>query len=37
VALVAELLADGAGPLYHEAARDDLGALVEQAANGLIC
>ena len=36
VALVAELLADGAGPLYHEAARDDLGALVEQAANGLI-
>ena len=36
VALVAELLADGAGPLYHEAARDDLGALVEQAANALI-
>ena len=35
VALVAELLADGAGPLYHEAARDDLGALVEQAANAL--
>ena len=35
VAMVAELLADGAGPLYNEAARDDLGALAERAANAL--
>ena len=35
VAMVAELLADGAGPLYHEAARDDLGALAERAATAL--
>ena len=32
VAMVARLLADGAGPLYREAARDDLGALAERAA-----
>jgi hypothetical protein len=35
VAMVARLLADGAGPLYREAARDDLGALAEQAAAAL--
>jgi hypothetical protein len=35
VAMVAELLADGAGPLYHEAARDDLGTLAERAARAL--
>ena len=35
VALVAELLADGTGPLYYEAAREDLDALAERAANAL--
>jgi hypothetical protein len=35
VAMVAELLADGAGPLYHEAARDDLGVMLERAAAAL--
>ena len=35
VAMVARLLADGTGPLYREAARDDLGAMLERAANGL--
>ena len=35
VAMVAEWLADGAGPLYNEAARDDLGALAERAATAL--
>jgi hypothetical protein len=35
VALVAQLLADGTGPLYREAARDDLGALAGRAANAL--
>ena len=35
VAMVARLLADGTGPLYREAARDDLGALAERAANAL--
>ena len=35
VAMVAQLLADGTGPLYREAARDDLGAMLERAANGL--
>jgi len=35
VAMVARLLADGAGPLYREAARDDLGALAERAAAAL--
>jgi len=35
VAMVAQLLADGTGPLYREAARDDLGAVVERAANAL--
>ena len=35
VAMVTQLLADGTGPLYREAARDDLGALAEQAAQAL--
>jgi hypothetical protein len=35
VAMVSQLLADGAGPLYREAARQDLGALAEQAAQAL--
>ena len=35
VAMAAQLLADGTGPLYREAARDDLGAMLERAANGL--
>ena len=35
VALVAQLLADGTGPLYREAARDDLGTLAERAARAL--
>ena len=35
VAMVAQLLADGTGPLYREAARDDLGAILERAANAL--
>ncbi len=35
VAMVARLLADGTGPLYREAARDDLGAVAEQAAAAL--
>jgi len=35
VAMVSQLLADGAGPLYREASRDDLGALIEQAARAL--
>jgi hypothetical protein len=32
---LSRLLADGTGPLYREAARDDLGALIERAANAL--
>ena len=35
VAMVAQLLADGTGPLYREAARDDLDALAERAASAL--
>ena len=35
VALVAQLLADGTGPLYREAARDDLGTLAERAVRAL--
>ena len=35
VAMVCELLTDGAGPLYREACRDDLTALVAQAVHGL--
>jgi hypothetical protein len=33
---VAQLLADGTGPLYREAARDDLDPLAERAVNALI-
>jgi hypothetical protein len=33
--LVTELLADGAGPLYREAATDDLAALAARAADAL--
>jgi hypothetical protein len=36
VAMVAQLLADGTGPLYRETARDDLDALAERAVNALI-
>lgn len=35
VAMLSQLLADGAGPLYREASRDDLGALIERAARAL--
>ena len=35
VALLSQLLADGTGPLYREASRDDLGAIVERAALAL--
>jgi len=35
VAMVCELLTDGAGPLYREACRDDLTVLVAQAVHGL--
>ncbi len=35
VAMVSLLLADGLGPLYREACRDDLGAVVERAAQAL--
>ncbi len=35
VAMVARLLADGTGPLYREAARDDLDAVAGQAAAAL--
>jgi hypothetical protein len=35
VAMVSQLLADGTGPLYREASRDDLGAIVERAAHAL--
>ncbi len=33
--MVVQLLADGTGPLYREAARDDLADLAEQAARAL--
>jgi hypothetical protein len=35
VAMVTWLLTDGTGPLYREAARDDLGALAERAVAAL--
>jgi hypothetical protein len=35
VAMVSRLLADGAGPLYREASREDLGVLIERAAAAL--
>ena len=36
VAVVSQLLADGTGPLYREASRDDLGAIIERAEHALI-
>ena len=33
--MVTELLADGAGPLYRDAATDDLAVLAERAAAAL--
>jgi hypothetical protein len=36
VALVSQLLADGAGPLYRVAAREDLAELIEQASEALL-
>jgi hypothetical protein len=35
VAMLSQLVADGAGPLYREASREDLGAIVERAARTL--
>jgi hypothetical protein len=35
VAVVSQLLADGLGPLYREACRDDLAAILERAAQAL--
>jgi hypothetical protein len=35
VAMVAQLLADGGGPLYRESCRDDLGAVAERAVRAL--
>jgi len=35
VAMVSRLLADGTGPLYRQACRDDLGALIERATQAL--
>jgi hypothetical protein len=35
VAMVTELLAAGHGPLYHQAARDDLSAVAERAVQAL--
>jgi hypothetical protein len=35
VAMVSTLLADGTGPLYRAACRDDLGAIIERAAHAL--
>jgi hypothetical protein len=35
VAMLSQLLADGAGPLYREASRDDLGAIIERTARAL--
>ena len=35
VAMVTELLSDGYGPLYHEAAPDDLSAVAERAVQAL--
>jgi hypothetical protein len=35
VAMVSLLLADGTGPLYREACRDDLGAIIERATHAL--
>jgi hypothetical protein len=35
VAMVSQLLADGAGPLYRAGARDNLGTMIERAAQAL--
>jgi len=35
VAMVSQLLADGAGPLYRQACRDDLAAIIERATRAL--
>jgi hypothetical protein len=35
VAMISQLLADGAGPLYQEACGDDLGNVIEKAAQAL--
>src|SRR5580698_188869 len=35
VAMVSRLLADGTGPLYRQACRDDLAAIIEQATRAL--
>ena len=35
VAIISRLLADGMGPLYREACRDDLGAIIERATHAL--
>jgi len=35
VAMVSQLLADGTGPLYRGACRDDLGAVIQRAAHAL--
>ena len=35
VAMVSQLLADGAGPLYHQASRGDLAAILERAMRAL--
>jgi len=35
VAMVSQMLADGAGPLYRAGARDDLSAIIERAAQAL--
>ena len=37
VAMVSRLLADGSGPLYHEACRDDLGAIIQGATHAVTC
>ena len=35
VAMVSQLLADGAGPLYRQASVDDLGDLIDKATRAL--
>jgi len=35
VAMVSQLLADGTGPLYHEACSDDLGDIIEKVTRAL--
>jgi hypothetical protein len=36
VAMTSQLLADGRGPLYREACRDDLAAILQRAARALV-